>query len=61
MTGPAFLQSQASASPANARNHFGQKSTIFAVFFLVQKYQNGKNIPNGHKLYQTSMKYTKWP
>jgi TPR repeat protein len=32
-----------------------------ARFFLVQTYQNGKNIPNDHKLYQTAINYTKWP
>jgi hypothetical protein len=39
-----------------------------ARFFLVQTYQNGKNIsndhklhiPNGHKLYQMAIKYSKW-
>jgi hypothetical protein len=29
-----------------------------ARFLSVQTYQNGKNIPNDHKLYQTSIKYT---
>jgi hypothetical protein len=28
---------------------------------LGTKYQNGKNIPNYHKLYQMSMKYNKRP
>jgi hypothetical protein len=32
-----------------------------ARFFLVQTYQNGKSVPNGHKLYQTAIYYTKWP
>jgi signal transduction histidine kinase len=32
-----------------------------ARFFLIQTYQNGKNIPNDHKLYQTTIKYTKRP
>jgi hypothetical protein len=32
-----------------------------ARFFMVQTYQNGKNIPNDHKLYQTAINYTKWP
>jgi hypothetical protein len=31
-----------------------------ARLFLVQTYQNGKSIPNGHKLYQTAIYYTKW-
>jgi hypothetical protein len=31
-----------------------------ARFFLVQIYQNGKNIPNDHKLYQKAVNYTKW-
>jgi hypothetical protein len=32
-----------------------------ARFFLVQTYQNAKNIPNDHILvYQTVIKYTKW-
>jgi hypothetical protein len=31
-----------------------------ARFFLVQTYQNGKNIPNDHKLYQMAIKYSKW-
>jgi hypothetical protein len=30
-------------------------------FFLNQKYQNGKNLPNDHKLYPTAINYTKWP
>jgi hypothetical protein len=24
-------------------------------------YQNGENIPNNHKIYQSALKYTKWP
>jgi hypothetical protein len=32
-----------------------------ARFFLVQTYQNGKNIKNDNKLYQTAINYTKWP
>jgi hypothetical protein len=28
-----------------------------ARFFLVQTYQNEKNIPNDHKLYQTAINY----
>jgi hypothetical protein len=32
-----------------------------ARFFLVQAYQNGKNIPSDHKLYQTTINYAKWP
>jgi hypothetical protein len=32
-----------------------------ARFFLFQTYQNGKNIPNDHKLYQNAVSYTKWP
>jgi hypothetical protein len=31
-----------------------------ARFFLIQTYQNGKNIPNDHKLYQTAINYTNW-
>jgi hypothetical protein len=31
-----------------------------ARFFLVQIYQNWKNIPNEHKLYETAINYTKW-
>jgi hypothetical protein len=31
-----------------------------ARFFLVQTYQNGKSIPNNHKLRQTAINYTKW-
>jgi hypothetical protein len=27
--------------------------------FLVQTYQNKKNVPNDHKLYQTEIKFTK--
>jgi hypothetical protein len=30
-------------------------------FFLVQTYQNGKKLPNDHKLDQKAVKYTKWP
>jgi hypothetical protein len=41
---------------------------MVARFFLVQTYQNGKyitndhklHIPNGHKLYQMAIKYSKW-
>jgi hypothetical protein len=29
--------------------------------FLGTTYQNGKNIPNGHKIYQMATKYTIWP
>jgi hypothetical protein len=29
--------------------------------FLGAAYQNGKNIPNGRKIYQMATKYTKWP
>jgi hypothetical protein len=32
-----------------------------ARFFLVQTYLKAENIPNGHKLYQTAINYTKWP
>jgi hypothetical protein len=32
-----------------------------ARFVLVQTYQNGKNIPNDHKVYQVALKYEKWP
>jgi hypothetical protein len=32
---------------------------IVARLFLVQTYQNGKNIPNNHKLYQMAIYYTK--
>jgi hypothetical protein len=32
-----------------------------ARFFSVQTYQNGKNIPSDHKLYQIAIKYTTWP
>jgi hypothetical protein len=42
--------------------------TRVARFFLVQTYQIGENIPNdhklhipnGHKLYQMALKYSKW-
>jgi hypothetical protein len=27
---------------------------------MVQTYQNGKNVPNDHKLYQTAINYPKW-
>jgi hypothetical protein len=36
-------------------------TTMVARFFLVQTYQNKKNIPNDHKLYQTAINHTKWP
>jgi hypothetical protein len=26
-----------------------------------ETYQDGKNLPNGHKMYQMAIKYTKWP
>jgi hypothetical protein len=29
--------------------------------FLGTTYQNGKNIPKDHKIYQMATKYTKWP
>jgi hypothetical protein len=29
--------------------------------FLSTTYQNGKNIPNNHEIYQMATKYTKWP
>jgi hypothetical protein len=29
--------------------------------FLGTTYQNGENIPSGHKIYQMATKYTKWP
>jgi hypothetical protein len=29
--------------------------------FIGATYQNGKNIPNDYKLYQITLKYTKWP
>jgi hypothetical protein len=32
-----------------------------ARVFLVQTYQNGKNIPNDHKIYQTALNITKLP
>jgi hypothetical protein len=32
-----------------------------ARIFLGTKYQNGKNIPNYHELYQLSIKYNKRP
>jgi hypothetical protein len=32
-----------------------------ARFFLVQNTKTGKNIPNFHKLYQMSIKYSKRP
>jgi hypothetical protein len=35
-------------------------TTRVAWFFLVQTYQNRKNIPNDHKLDQKAVKYTKW-
>jgi hypothetical protein len=31
-----------------------------ARFFLLQHTKTGKNIPNGHKMYRTDTKYTKW-
>jgi hypothetical protein len=37
-----------------------RSDTRVARFFLVQTYQNEKNIPNGHELYQTAIYYTKW-
>jgi hypothetical protein len=32
-----------------------------ARFFLVQTYQNVKDIPNDHKLYQKAIKYPEYP
>jgi hypothetical protein len=29
--------------------------------FIDTKYQNGKNIPNHHIIYQMATKYTEWP
>jgi hypothetical protein len=34
--------------------------TRFAKFSLVRHTQTGKNIPNGHKIYQMGTKYSKW-
>jgi hypothetical protein len=31
-----------------------------ARFFFVRTYQMAKNIPNGHKLYQMAIIYSKW-
>jgi hypothetical protein len=31
-----------------------------ARFFFVHRYQNGKNLPNDLKLYQTAIKYSTW-
>jgi hypothetical protein len=49
------------------RNKFGllgyQSSPVssrVARFFLVQHTKTGKNVPNYHKIYQMSIKYTKW-
>jgi hypothetical protein len=32
-----------------------------ARFIVVQRYQNGKNIPKDHKIYQTYINERKWP
>jgi hypothetical protein len=37
--------------------HPGQGCQIF----LGIRYQTGENIPNDHKIYQTSIKYFQWP
>jgi hypothetical protein len=42
-----------------SHDQYAPKRSI-AIFFLVQAYQNGKSIPNGHKLYQMGTNYTKW-
>jgi hypothetical protein len=31
-----------------------------ARFFLIQHTKAGQNIPNGHKIWQMAVKYTKW-
>jgi hypothetical protein len=32
-----------------------------ARFYMLQRTETVKNIPNGFKIYQTDTKYTKWP
>jgi hypothetical protein len=40
---------------------FAKLLSRVARFFPFQIYQNGKNVTNVHKLYQTGINYTKWP
>jgi hypothetical protein len=35
-------------------------SARIARFFLVQRTKTGENIPNNHKIYHMTTKYTKW-
>jgi hypothetical protein len=44
-----------------SRQGFLSVSSGVARFFLLRTCQNGKNVPNDHTLYQTAIKYTKWP
>jgi TPR repeat protein len=43
------------------RTPMGVATDRVARFFLAQTYQNGKNIPNDCKLYQSAINYTKLP
>jgi hypothetical protein len=38
----------------------GVKLRVGLRFLWVQTYQNRKNIPHDHKIYQVAMKYSKW-
>jgi hypothetical protein len=47
----------------NVDHKRGMGSTFSSVarLFLAKSYQNWKNIPNDRKIYQMTIKYTKWP
>jgi hypothetical protein len=49
--------------PGLTSNSIHQNSFSDALMdvVLVQTSKNWKNIPNGYKLYQTAINYTKWP
>jgi cytochrome c len=45
---------------ATTVKHVTVPQSRVARCFTIQKYQNGKNIPNDRKLYQMAIKYKKW-
>jgi hypothetical protein len=51
------ILSSANCNAGLLRDKLG--SARVARFFLGTKYQNGKNIPNYHKIFPVSIKYTK--
>jgi hypothetical protein len=53
--------SNAAAAEAEEKQGLNIVQSRVARFFLVQTYQNQKNIPNDNTLYQSAIIYTKWP